>query len=105
MCLPGDHPCNIRASAMMLVPGICCRTTPVCELRIVAMEIPVAASTRYSNVRLELDRLALAAATASLISAGVGCFAGCAASADADSSTVCAAGVALALCCGAVLGV
>src|SRR4051794_20154262 len=105
MCLPGDQPASILASARMLVPGICCRTTPVCELRIVAMEIPVAASTRYSNVRSELARLALAAATASLISADVGCFAGCVARADADSLTVCTAGVALALCCGALLGV
>src|ERR1700761_2812354 len=105
MCLPGDQPASIRASAIILVPGICCRTTPVCELRIVAMEIPVAASTRYSNVRLELDRFALAAATASLTSAAVGCFAGCAERADADSLTDGAAGVAFALCCGAMLGV
>src|SRR6186713_2718134 len=105
MCLPGDQPASIRASARMLTPGICCTTTPVCELRIVAMEMPVAASTRYSNDRLELDRLVLAAATASLISAVVGCFAGCAAAAGADWPTVCTAGVALALCCGAMLGV
>src|SRR5882757_8063200 len=105
MCLPGDQPASIRASAMILAPGICCTTTPVCELRIVAMEIPVAASTRYSNVRSEFDRLKFAAATASLISASVGGFAGRAATADADPLTVCTAGVALALCCGALLGV
>src|ERR1700709_32444 len=105
MCLPGDHPASIRASAMMLAPGICCTTTPVCELRMVAMEIPVAASTRYSNVRFELDRLEVAAAIASLTSADVGCFADCAAPADDDSLAVCTAGVAVALCCGAMLGV
>src|SRR3569833_2892617 len=105
MCLPGDQPASILASARMLVPGICCRTTPVCELRMVATEMPVAASTRYSNVRLELDRLALAAAMASLTSADVGCFADRASTADDDSLTVCTAGVAVALCCGAMLGV
>src|ERR1700761_3570755 len=64
MCLPGDQSASMRASATMSAPGICCNTAPVCELVMVAIVSPVAASTRKLICLLELARFALALSTA-----------------------------------------